>query len=78
MVQYSEMCKIKKKPDKPNLPSTLSQFFSCCESALIVMQRGWLLTCEIFFFIVADFGLAKQKQENSKLASVVGTVLYSW
>ncbi|XP_064907676.1 serine/threonine-protein kinase Nek10 isoform X3 [Columba livia] len=25
----------------------------------------------------ADFGLAKQKQENSKLASVVGTILYS-
>ncbi|KAI6074655.1 Serine/threonine-protein kinase Nek10 isoform X2 [Aix galericulata] len=27
---------------------------------------------------VTDFGLAKQKQENSKLASVVGTILYSW
>uniref|UniRef100_A0A8B9VTP7 Serine/threonine-protein kinase Nek10 n=1 Tax=Anas zonorhyncha TaxID=75864 RepID=A0A8B9VTP7_9AVES len=26
---------------------------------------------------VTDFGLAKQKQENSKLASVVGTILYS-
>ncbi|KAM4600415.1 serine/threonine-protein kinase Nek10 [Polymixia lowei] len=26
---------------------------------------------------VTDFGLAKQKQENSKLTSVVGTVLYS-
>lgn len=26
----------------------------------------------------ADFGLAKQKQENSKLTSVVGTILYSW
>ncbi|KAM5188693.1 serine/threonine-protein kinase Nek10 isoform 7-T7 [Callospermophilus lateralis] len=27
---------------------------------------------------VTDFGLAKQKQENSKLTSVVGTILYSW
>ena len=27
---------------------------------------------------LADFGLAKQKQENSKLTSVVGTILYSW
>ncbi|XP_075351691.1 serine/threonine-protein kinase Nek10 isoform X5 [Mycteria americana] len=27
---------------------------------------------------ITDFGLAKQKQENSKLASVVGTILYSW
>ncbi|NXJ11995.1 NEK10 kinase, partial [Odontophorus gujanensis] len=26
---------------------------------------------------ITDFGLAKQKQENSKLASVVGTILYS-
>ena len=26
----------------------------------------------------ADFGLAKQKQDNSKLTSVVGTILYSW
>ncbi|XP_062421680.1 serine/threonine-protein kinase Nek10 [Pungitius pungitius] len=26
---------------------------------------------------IADFGLAKQKQENSKLTSVVGTILYS-
>lgn len=26
----------------------------------------------------ADFGLAKQKEENSKLTSVVGTILYSW
>ncbi|PNJ74997.1 NEK10 isoform 10, partial [Pongo abelii] len=26
---------------------------------------------------VTDFGLAKQKQENSKLTSVVGTILYS-
>lgn len=33
----------------------------------------WLL-----FFLEADFGLAKQKQENSKLTSVVGTILYSW
>ncbi|KAM6177000.1 serine/threonine-protein kinase Nek10 isoform 8-T8 [Erethizon dorsatum] len=27
---------------------------------------------------ITDFGLAKQKQENSKLTSVVGTILYSW
>ncbi|XP_052046668.1 serine/threonine-protein kinase Nek10 isoform X5 [Apodemus sylvaticus] len=27
---------------------------------------------------VTDFGLAKQKQESSKLTSVVGTILYSW
>ncbi|XP_056376035.1 serine/threonine-protein kinase Nek10 isoform X7 [Hyla sarda] len=27
---------------------------------------------------VTDFGLAKQKQENSKLTSIVGTILYSW
>ncbi|XP_076986076.1 serine/threonine-protein kinase Nek10 isoform X6 [Tamandua tetradactyla] len=28
-------------------------------------------------FLETDFGLAKQKQENSKLTSVVGTILYS-
>ncbi|XP_042673096.1 serine/threonine-protein kinase Nek10 [Centrocercus urophasianus] len=27
---------------------------------------------------ITDFGLAKQNEENSKLASVVGTILYSW
>uniref|UniRef100_A0A3P8U530 NIMA related kinase 10 n=1 Tax=Amphiprion percula TaxID=161767 RepID=A0A3P8U530_AMPPE len=29
------------------------------------------------FLAMTDFGLAKQKQENSKLTSVVGTILYS-
>ncbi|XP_068092287.1 serine/threonine-protein kinase Nek10 isoform X5 [Hyperolius riggenbachi] len=28
-------------------------------------------------FLETDFGLAKQKQENSKLTSIVGTILYS-
>lgn len=65
-----------KNPQK--LPSTLSQLFECCGWAPVVMQRGWLLTSESVLFIVADFGLAKQKQENGKLASIVGTILYSW
>lgn len=37
-----------------------------------------LITTCVFPLLEADFGLAKQKQESSKLTSVVGTILYSW
>ncbi|NXU89163.1 NEK10 kinase, partial [Xiphorhynchus elegans] len=44
---------------------------------LHIIKRVAIEMSVFVFFIVADFGLAKQKQENCKLASVVGTILYS-
>lgn len=33
----------------------------------------------MFYFFIADFGLAKQKNPDaSKMTSMVGTILYSW
>lgn len=49
----------------------------CVYHCPCLLSKDKSLTC-FFLLLEADFGLAKQKQENSKLTSVVGTILYSW
>lgn len=48
-------------------------------SLWVVTAAAVFVGCpDVCVLVLADFGLAKQKQENSKLTSVVGTILYSW
>lgn len=56
---------------------TISEPVLYSNTTSLKMNKIKCLSC-VSLMPEADFGLAKQKQENSKLTSVVGTILYSW